>query len=119
MCSVSRAESVVPLQKSSEAVFRATWRIAEYILRDFVDYWFVKVSDNKDFPNDVREMLEYAVSMLASRSVRIDWPMFISKNVIGTFKDMLRLFRFAERDCVAADPSKLSVSLLRDCLSSF
>lgn len=52
-----RSKADIPDYIESEAVDRALWRIAEYVCQDFVTHWFQNLSDDSDFPNDVRDML--------------------------------------------------------------
>ena len=67
----------------SEAVSRPLWRIIEYIVRDFVDWWFQKsVSQDKEFSNDVRELLDVIFSTIARAATRVDWFTAISSILI-------------------------------------
>lgn len=45
-------ETPFVLNEVSEKVCRSLWRIVEYTMTDFVDYWYVKISDDPEFGND-------------------------------------------------------------------
>ncbi len=40
------------LSAYSLPVHRSLWRIVEYVLSDFIGWWWVKISDTPDFEND-------------------------------------------------------------------
>lgn len=59
--------------KSSFPFFRFL-NLFRYIVADFVEYWYLtSVSDNPDFPNDVRATLDHMITELSRRAVHVDW----------------------------------------------
>ena len=90
------SEEIPPLNKHSPKVYHALNRVSEFVVRDFIIYWFQRVSDKNDFPNEVRKSFDHVFSLLAHRASSVDWPMFVSQHIVTTVKDMLRIFRFAE-----------------------
>jgi hypothetical protein len=51
-------------------------------MRDFVEWWFYKsVSDNREFPNDVRDLLDHIFSRLGTAAASVDWTAFVTKRV--------------------------------------
>ena len=106
-----------PHPMDSPEVRRALWSIVEYILRDFVDYWFVAVSDNRDFQNDIRHIFDVAFNCLASRAVQVNWTDFIVNHVVESLAHMLRVCRTTEQRLMETDPSFQDLSSDEQVLS--
>jgi len=95
--------SYVPPKK----VHEAWWRIVEYTVRDFVDWWFVPYcSIDKEMPNDVREIMDDMFLRLSSKAVNVDWTLFISQKVLVPFKDLLSLLKITEKKLLKSKDHK-------------
>ncbi len=53
--------------------------------------------NNDDFPNDVREMMDFAIKNVAKRAARVDWAKFVLQCVLKPLIHMLRAFRLEEQ----------------------
>lgn len=84
-------------------VSRSLWRIAEYVMEDFVIYWFKSVSDDQDFLNDIRYMFEGFFAEFARRCIRVDWTAFVVETVVPCINDVLRMFQVAERELLESN----------------
>lgn len=85
------------LSEYSLPVCRSLWRIVEYVLIDFVDFWWLKISDSPEFGNDLRDVFDHAFNVLAERCIKVDWSPFIVKNVISNLNYLMRIYRLTEQ----------------------
>lgn len=85
------------LSEYSLPVCRSLWRIVEYVLSDFVDFWWVKISDSPEFGNDLRDVCDHAFNVLGERCIKVDWSPFIVKNVISNLNYLMRIYRLTEQ----------------------
>jgi hypothetical protein len=85
------------LSEYSLPVCRSLWRIVEYVLSDFIDFWWMKISDSSDFGNDLRDVFDHAFNVLGERCIKIDWSPFIVKNVISNLNYLMRIYRLTEQ----------------------
>ena len=85
------------LSASSPRVSHALWRAVELGLADFVDPWYRKVSSSPDFPNDLRHMVDHFFNVVAARAKRVDWTVFIVRNILTNLNYLLKIYRLTER----------------------
>jgi len=68
-------------------------------MRDFIEWWYhSNISDCVEFPNDVRESLDFLLAKLSLRVSSIDPKAFFAKHVVSSLSDLLRIWRLTERD---------------------
>lgn len=60
------------------------------------DRYTPNVSNNKDFPNDIRATLEHMFAVLAAQAVKVDWTSFFLRHVVTTLHSLLRIYRITE-----------------------
>ncbi|MES1910084.1 MAG: hypothetical protein MHM6MM_002743 [Cercozoa sp. M6MM] len=80
-------------------VFVSLWTLGELVIRDFIDNWFVNVSDDdREFADEVRKALDHALCVFAKRAQTVDWTSFVSDHVVPVLTHMMRLYRLTERE---------------------
>uniref|UniRef100_A0A7S0CN41 PX domain-containing protein n=1 Tax=Amorphochlora amoebiformis TaxID=1561963 RepID=A0A7S0CN41_9EUKA len=77
------------------AVEKELGMLCELILRDFIEYWYQNMSDDKEFTNNIRWALEHIVLMSMSRVLRIDWPAFVYKKILPALTDLIGIYSAA------------------------
>ena len=92
------------LSTASPRMSRALWRGVELVIADFVDPWYSKLSDQSDFPNDIRHMFDRSFNAIAVRARRVDWTVFIVRNILTNLNYLLRIYRLTERHLHKTDP---------------
>ena len=62
----------------SEELEKALWTLVEYIIRDYIEWWYLKISPNSaEFPNDVRHLFEHVMSQLVDGLKAMEWEPLI------------------------------------------
>ncbi len=64
------------LRKTYPHMSRAVWRLVEHVMTDFVEGWYKNVSQNTEFPNDVRAFMEHALAVLSVKLMQVGFPLF-------------------------------------------
>ena len=92
------------LSTASPRISRALWRGVELLIADFVDPWYAKISNQSDFPNDIRHMFDRSFNAIAVRARRVDWTAFIVRNILTNLNYLLRIYRLTEQHLHKTDP---------------
>ena len=92
------------LSTASPRISRALWRGVELVISDFVDPWYNKLSPQSDFPNDIRHMFDRSFNAIAVRARRVDWTVFIVRNILTNLNYLLRIYRLTEQHLHKTDP---------------
>ena len=100
----STDQTTFVLSEYSLPVCRSLWRIVEYVLSDFIDFWWIKISDTSEFNNDLRDVFDHAFNVLGERCIKVDWSPFIVKNVISNLNYLMRIYRLTEQEVRSHNP---------------
>ncbi|PIA17967.1 hypothetical protein COEREDRAFT_80267, partial [Coemansia reversa NRRL 1564] len=83
--------------RSSAVVNASVSRLAALIIRDFVQEWYQKVTDDKEFTVQVAAQLVQVVNEIEKRCLRVDWVQF----VLFELPDIIHLHVRDVRQCTA------------------
>ena len=77
----------------SRPLNQSLWKLVEYILRDFVEYWFLpNVSKNKEFINELKFVFQHLLKNIIDHSKNISYTNFL-KDITTELTILLRLYR--------------------------
>lgn len=71
--------------------------LVEYILRDFVKSWYIKISLGSSFTNEVDRAIRLTVRNILLSSAKLDLPDFVVTRVLPIINGHLKAFAEAER----------------------
>lgn len=90
--------------KNNPVVYSSISRLRNLIVRDFVNYWYLSsVSEDKSFPNEISNVLDYAFESLAFRILQVDWLNFLMAEALVFFTNLLRYVRMTEEDLIKSN----------------
>lgn len=70
--------------------------IINYILRDFIESWFISLSDNKEFSDyRVRNSIEESLQNISARIKNTQWVPLMTTKLVDTVAMHARLYRLA------------------------
>ncbi|KAJ2601361.1 hypothetical protein H4R99_000199 [Coemansia sp. RSA 1722] len=82
---------------TSAKVNNSVSRLVSLILRDFVDEWYQKITDDKEFISEVSTQIMMVVNEIEKRCRRVDWVQFL----LFEAPDILHLHVRDARQCMA------------------
>lgn len=70
--------------------------IINYVLRDFIESWFISLSDNKEFSDfRVRKSIEKSVQNISTRVKNTQWVPLMTTKLVDNIATHARLYRLA------------------------
>ncbi|KKA27457.1 hypothetical protein TD95_005000 [Thielaviopsis punctulata] len=85
-----------PVYAASEKVSKTVDTLLEYIIRDFVNSWYSKISSDPAFLNEVDNVLRVALCSLRDRLMELDLVDVIISRIVPILTNHIRDFRVAE-----------------------
>eukprot|EP00472_Partenskyella_glossopodia_P002967 CAMPEP_0197524088 /NCGR_PEP_ID=MMETSP1318-20131121/8846_1 /TAXON_ID=552666 /ORGANISM="Partenskyella glossopodia, Strain RCC365" /LENGTH=610 /DNA_ID=CAMNT_0043076949 /DNA_START=55 /DNA_END=1884 /DNA_ORIENTATION=+ len=82
-------------RQRTEAVEKELAYICEYIIRDFVEYWYDDMTDDQEFGHNIRWLLEQLVYVLMSRVLRVNWSRLVNGKIASCLSEMLLIYNAA------------------------
>uniref|UniRef100_A0A7I4YNA0 Sorting nexin-13 n=1 Tax=Haemonchus contortus TaxID=6289 RepID=A0A7I4YNA0_HAECO len=70
-------------------------QMLSFVMRDYVDSWYKKLTDDELFKESLRRTARRSVSSLSQCMRQVDWVPFITRHVADDFASHLRLYRMA------------------------
>lgn len=67
-----------------------------YLIRDYVEYWYNDLSDDKDFIRNFQDTLNEVTRQISMSAKRIDWQTFLTTQLVDDFASHVRLYRKAQ-----------------------
>lgn len=77
--------------------------IVEYVLRDFVKSWYIKISLGSSFTNEVDRAIRIAIRNILLSASKLDTPDFVVTRVLPIVNGHLKAFAEAERQVRGRD----------------
>lgn len=93
------AEDLKKKVAKSEELERAVWSLVEYIIRDYIEWWYNKISRDNDFTNDVRHMFEHVLSQIVDGLKKVQWETVI-ENLMVEMRKLLKSYRVTEDNLI-------------------
>lgn len=76
-------------------------QVIGFLLRDYVDEWYRRISPEPAFNQQCRSILQQALVAVSTRCKTVDWNQFFTTTLVDLFMAHLRLYRVANRLVVA------------------
>ena len=70
--------------------------VLEYFIRDYIEYWYERISDHESFLYHIRQVLQRAVIKFASRAKDMQWVNFFTTKLVDDFANHLKIFRITK-----------------------
>ncbi|RCN34094.1 hypothetical protein ANCCAN_20071, partial [Ancylostoma caninum] len=70
-------------------------QMLSYVMRDFVDSWYKKMSDDELFKESLKRTARRSIGSLSQCMRQVDWVPFFTRHVVDDFASHLRLYRMA------------------------
>lgn len=70
-------------------------QMLSYVMRDFVDSWYKKLTDDELFRESLRRTARRSIASLSQCMRQVDWVPFVTRHVADDFASHLRLYRMA------------------------
>ncbi|VDL80632.1 unnamed protein product [Nippostrongylus brasiliensis] len=70
-------------------------QILVYVMRDYVDTWYKKLTDDELFKESLRRTARRSIASLSQCMRQVDWVPFVTRHVADDFASHLRLYRMA------------------------
>lgn len=68
----------------------------EYVMRDYVQYWYNDLSDDEEFLHSFEKTLNVVVRIISTRAKNIDWQTYLTTKLVDDFASHVRLYRKAQ-----------------------
>ncbi|XP_039256742.2 sorting nexin-13-like isoform X1 [Styela clava] len=68
----------------------------EYVMRDYVKYWYNDLSDDEEFLQSFEKTLHEVVRIISTRAKNIDWQTYLTTKLVDDFASHVRLYRKAQ-----------------------
>ena len=78
----------------------------DYLMRDYVKYWYNDLSDNKEFLQNFRLLLHHCIKNISYRCQSFEWQPYLSNVLVDQFASHLKLFRKAKQQVDKANAEK-------------
>lgn len=69
--------------------------ILYYVFRDYVYPWYNKISDNEEFPNQLKETIYKMIVTVANRVKDVDWMPYLTTQLVDDVASHVRLYKQA------------------------
>jgi len=79
----------------SEALERSLMKLVEFIVRDYVEWWYHPISKNSSFPKDLRHLLKYFLARLVAGIKEVEWETLMQEFIIELRK-LMKTYRVTE-----------------------
>ncbi|XP_036394647.1 sorting nexin-13-like isoform X2 [Megalops cyprinoides] len=71
-------------------------QVIQFVLRDYIQYWYYTLSEDESFLLEIRKTVQYALVQLSTRSKEVDWQPYFTTRLVDDFATHLRVFRKAQ-----------------------
>mmetsp|Transcript_41430 Transcript_41430/g.66623 ORF Transcript_41430/g.66623 Transcript_41430/m.66623 type:complete len:1048 (-) Transcript_41430:109-3252(-) len=79
----------------TEALERTLWKLVEYIIRDYIEWWYDPISSDPVFLNDIRHVFEHVLSQLVAGIKALEWE-GIFQEFIVELRKLMKSYRVTE-----------------------
>ena len=70
----------------------------DYLIRDYVKYWYNDLSDDQAFIKQFHILLQHCIKNISVRCQSIEWQPYLTTVLVDQFATHIRLFRKAKKD---------------------
>ncbi|XP_065220750.1 sorting nexin-13-like [Planococcus citri] len=81
--------------------------ILYYVFRDFIHPWYDKISDDQEFPYQLKDTAHKIIFTLANRIKEVDWIPYFTTQLVDDLATHLRLFKQARSKLKSANHGNL------------
>nr|XP_018666665.1 sorting nexin-13 isoform X1 [Ciona intestinalis] len=93
---------------SSSSIDERLHECLDYLLRDYIKYWYNGLSDDPEFLHSFLVTLHDVIRALSSRFSSIDWQPYLTKNLVEDFASHVKCFRKAQVEIQESQEDMLS-----------
>jgi len=91
----SAAEDVKLKFADSPELTAALRKLVDFVIRDYIEWWYTPISQSDRFPNDLRHLMEYALGQLVSGSKLLEGEI-VFEGLLTEVRKLLKCYRFTE-----------------------
>ena len=83
----------------------------DYLMRDYVKYWYNDLSDDKAFMHQFRVLLQHCIKNISHRCQNFEWQPYLSNVLVDQFASHLRLFQKAKQSVENANAEMVAAEM--------
>merc|ERR1719494_330110 len=77
----------------SSCIDEVIQEVLHYFFRDYIDYWYYSISDHERFRYELRQTIQRAIILFATRTKEVEWVPFLTTRLVDDFAIHMKIFR--------------------------